>query len=68
MSMGYSVVNYVKGRSELPQPSTMCKRSVPVVLGSEDSYYTDYEVLQGVPRDPAKIGHYEKEKISIIEL
>ena len=44
---------FMKGRSELPQPSTMCKRSVPVVLGSEDSYYTDYEVIQGVPRDPA---------------
>ena len=59
--MSFSVINYVRGQSELPrsQPrsNTMREVLVPAVSCSEDSYYANFEVIHGRTRDPEKVNN-----------
>lgn len=68
--MSFSVINYVRDQSELPrsQPrsNTMREVLVPAVscsedfLGSEDSYYANYEVIHGRARNPEKMSQHQR--------
>lgn len=50
------------GRSD-PQMKTSSGQSPCKLLGSEDSYYANHEMVRGARRNPELIGYHEKEKL-----